>query len=155
MKNLFFSLLAVAAVSASFVSCQDEVDLDLGPSHKEQPAVSFAGTYNGTWTQYDSDGKTVKSTSQGSVTIEAGETANVAVVSLGNDTDTNINGLTSVANVSWHGNGIEIFNVLATNGFSSPFMGEITESKAVNLKFSKTVRSGRTTVTVFYQFLSE
>ncbi len=31
-------------------------------------------------------------------------------------------------------------------------MGEITENKAVNLKFAKTVRSGRSTTTVFYQF---
>lgn len=158
MKKLFFSLLALAAVSISFVSCKDDVDLDLGPSHKDQPAAAFVGTYNGTWTQQYTDTKTnevITTTSSGSVTIASGENNNTAVITLANASDANINNLSSIANISWRNDGVEIFNGLMTNGLGTPFMGEITENKSVNLKFAKTVRSGRSTLTMFYQFVTE
>lgn len=151
MKKTIFCLFALAAVSAGFSSCEDDINFDRG-THSSRPAAQAAGSYNGTWTVFSSDGTTIeKEGVNGSVEIASADDEIVNVSLVCADVAA-LNGKSSVANISWANNGFVFSNPLSSNGLATMFMGEVSEQGAMNLKFSMSVRSGRTTVTKFYQF---
>ena len=159
MKKLIFSLLALAAVSCTFVSCSDD-ELNLGPSKSESPVATAAGTYNGTWTVYDTDGVTEVATYTGSMTFSQGEAAYTAnLTAAAESAFTLLNGAEAVANLAWAGDNITVVNASTSNGFvkfskasaGTGLSGLISNGSFV-VKFSLTVKVGRSSKTQFYQF---
>jgi hypothetical protein len=93
---------------------------------------------------------TSEGTFDGSVTIAAGSssyTVNVTTVCGSVDAASG----ETAANIAWSNNDLKLFSTVKNGSLETMINGEIN-SGALNLKFSKSVRSGRTTVTKFYQF---
>lgn len=158
MKKLLFSLLALAAVSCAFVSCDDD-DMNLGPSNTSAPTPVAAGNYSGTWTVYDSDGVAVLETHSGTMTISEGSNSTLANISTAAPGFSTLDGATAVANVAWANENVTIVNASTSNGFkefakasAGTGLSGLVENGTLVMKFSLTVKSGRSTKTMFYEF---
>lgn len=162
MKKLLFSLLALAAVSCAFVSCKDD-EMDLGPTNTTAPTTVAVGNYSGTWTVYDSDGVTVLETHNGSMTISEGSNNTLANISTAAPGFTTLDGATSVVNLAWANENVTVVNASTSNGFkkfaevsakasAGTGLSGLVENGTLVMKFSLTVKSGRSTNTMFYEF---
>ena len=131
-------------------SCgDDDIDWNRG-THSTCPEATAAGTYNGTWEVFGDDGVTSEGTFNGSVTIAAGSSAYTVNVNTVCGEVAAATGETA-ANIAWSNDDQKISSTVKNGTLDATINGEIV-SGVLNLKFSKSVRSGRTTVTKFYQF---
>lgn len=156
MKKTLYCLMAVLAVCFSFASCDDDdFSVDHG-THAQLPETVLAGTYSGTYTIYNADGVTVEKTAPGTITIAAGENKYTATFVSVSD-EAVVNGAEKdPIDVSWANNDIKFWGKTTpgnTAGYlnSAVLNGTLSEGK-LTFRFSKTVRSGRKTVTNFYSF---
>lgn len=139
-------------LSVGVSSCGDD-DVDRG-THEQAPAIAAAGVYSGTWAEYDTDGKTLLRTEEGTVTVETVE-GYLAKFTFNSPVITEVNSFTQ-GNITWvNNNGFRFANSVATasatNTLGAKLAGEI-ENNVLRCKFNKTVRDGRKTVTKFYEF---
>lgn len=131
-------------------SCgDDDIDWNRG-THSSLPEATAAGTYSGTWEVFGEDGVTSEGTFDGSVTLAAGSSAYIVNVTVVCGSVEPANGET-VANIAWSNDDLKFFSTVKNGSLETTVNGEIF-SGVMNLKFSKTVRAGRKTVTKFYQF---
>lgn len=150
MKKILYSLFALLAMCNVVTSCcNDDIDWNRG-THSTRPEATAAGTYNGTWEVINTDGVTSEGTFDGSVTIAAGSSAYTINVTTTCSEVEAATGETS-ANIAWSNDDQKIFSTVKNGTLATTINGEIV-SGFLNMKFSKSVRSGRTTVTKFYQF---
>lgn len=157
MKKLLFSIFAAAALVVGFSSCQDDDELNLGPSKTESAAAAAVANFNGNWTVTVDD---VTTSYPGSLSTSAADNANVLNISAAADGVTEINGASALVNVSWAGNDILLVNSSVTNGFAtfskasaaSGLSGIIEQDGDCALKFTLTVKSGRSSKTKFFEF---
>ena len=156
MKKTLYCLMAVLAVCFSFASCDDD-DFNVNHgTHAQLPETVLAGTYTGTYTIYNADGVTVEKTVPGTVTIAAGENKYTATFN-SISTEAVVNGAEEgCIDVAW-ANDIIKFWGKTTGGTTAGYLnsdalnGTYDNSK-ITFRFAKTVRSGRKTVTNFYNF---
>lgn len=131
-------------------SCgDDDIDWNRG-THSTRPEATAAGTYNGTWEVFNADGVTSEGTYDGSVTIAAGSSAYTVNITTVCNTVAAASGET-VANIAWSNDDQKIFSTVKNGTLDATVNGEVVSGN-LNFKFSKFVRSGRTTITKFYQF---
>jgi hypothetical protein len=150
MKKILYSLFALMAMCTFVTSCgDDDIDWNRG-THSSLPEGTAAGTYTGTWEVFNTDGVTSEGTFDGSVTIAAGSSSYTVNVTTVCAEAVAASGETT-ANIAWSNNDLKLFSTVKNGSLETMINGEIN-SGALNLKFSKSVRSGRTTVTKFYQF---
>lgn len=149
--------MAALALCFGFTSCDDDdVDIDRG-THSELPETVLAGTYTGTYTVYNADGVTEESTADATVTFAAGEASHTATFSSNCPDNANMTGAEEGAlNCAWANEGI-LFWGPSTAGTTSGYLNTAVlngtyEDGTLTFRFSKSVRSGRKTVTNFYQF---
>ena len=138
------------AMCTFVTSCgDDDIDWNRG-THSSLPEGTAAGTYTGTWEVFNTDGVTSEGTFDGSVTIAAGSssyTVNVTTVCGSVDA---VSGETA-ANIAWSNNDLKLFSTVMNGTLETMVNGEIVSGN-LNLKFPKTVREGRKSMTKFYQF---
>lgn len=138
------------AMCTFVTSCgDDDIDWNRG-THSSLPESTAVGIYTGTWEVFNTDGVTSEGTFDGSVTIASGSssyTVNVTTVCGSVDAASG----ETAANIAWSNDDLKLFSTVKNGTLETMVNGEII-SGALNLKFSKTVRVGRTTVTKFYQF---
>ena len=147
MKKILYSLLAVLAVTFALVSCGD--DDNSGSKHATPPEETFAGTYEGTWTKYDSDGTTVLAEGQeGVFTVAKGDVSYSAKLTFSDTEDSSADASDVVVNIAWNGDNAKFY----TTSTSLPVNGEVTTGGLLIAKFSKTVKSGKKTNTYFFAF---
>ncbi len=147
MKKILYSLLAVIAIGASFVSCGSD---DEGMSYSTTAEIASAGTYVGTW-QVDNNGEIT--TLEGTVTLAATDKTGVTNITFVTS-DASINA-TSVANV-WNSNrGFQFANQVETNGLAASFAGRISEDGTLTTAFTKETRINKKRVTVNYSFIGK
>ena len=151
MKRFIYSVVAMLALSCTFVACGDDND-DPSINYDKTAAQGSAGTYSGTWTR---TGDARSETFSGTVTLVAGNGANVTSVTF-SCPETNLEA-TSVANV-WHANyGYQFVNQTLSNenGLGATFAGRIDESGALNASFTVSQRVGRQNIEYGYEFLGK
>ncbi|MBR0038251.1 MAG: hypothetical protein IJP70_11530 [Bacteroidales bacterium] len=154
MKKILFSLFAVAALCAGFASCDDDDDDINRGTHKASPAANFEGVYTGYWSVFDASNVLEQENIPGSITVTKNDSvATIVTLILAADGISAVNGKSGVGNIAWVNNDAKISNANASNGFGSVFSADITDA-VLSFKFSLSVRSGRSTVTKFYQFKS-
>ena len=150
MKKILYSLFALLAMFTLVTSCgDDDIDWNRG-THSTRPEATAAGTYNGTWEVFGDDGVTSEGTFNGSVTIAAGSSAYTVNVNTVCSEAAAATGETA-ANIAWSGDDQKIFSTVKNGTLATTINAEIV-SGVMNLRFSKTVKSGRTSVTKFYMF---
>ena len=151
MKRFIYSVVAMLALSCTFVACGDDND-DPSINYDKTAAQGSAGTYSGTWTRTGDAGA---ETFSGTVTLAAGNGANVTSVTF-SCPETGLEA-TSVANV-WHSNyGYQFVNQTLSNenGLGASFAGRIDESGALNASFTVSQRVGRQNIEYGYEFLGK
>ncbi len=151
MKRFIYSVVAMLALSCTFIACGDDND-DPSINYDKTAAQGSAGTYSGTWTRTGDAGT---ETFSGTVTLSAGNGANVTSVTF-SCPETNLEA-TSVANV-WHANyGYQFVNQTLSNenGLGATFAGRIDESGALNTSFTVSQRVGRQNIEYGYEFLGK
>lgn len=147
MKKILYSLLAVLAVTFALVSCGD--DDNSGSKHATPPEETFAGTYEGTWTKYDSNGTTVLAEGQeGTFTIDEGDVDYSAKLTFSDKDDSSVDASDVVVNIAWNGDNAKFYTTVT----SLPVNGEVTSAGLLIAKFSKTIKSGKKTNTYFFAF---
>lgn len=156
MKKTLYCLMAVLAVCFSFASCDDD-DFNVNHgTHAQLPETVLAGTYSGTYTVFSADGVTVEKTVPGTITIAAGENKYTATFASASD-EAVVNGAEeNPIDVAWSNDEIKFWGKTTpgtTKGFlNSAVLNGTLSNGALTFRFSKTVRSGRKTVTNFYNF---
>ncbi|WP_295434490.1 hypothetical protein [uncultured Prevotella sp.] len=148
MKKILYYLFAVLALSCSFISCSD--DDDDATIHSVTPEKAAAGVYSGTFTRVQ-DGTTDTLYTQGTVTITATDSAYCADVTYDCTGDFTFNA-TSVANISYAGNGFVFTNNSTSNGLGASFIGRISSEGTLSSYFKVQQKSGRKTYTYYYNF---
>lgn len=155
MKKTLYSMFAILAVCFSFVSCDDDDSNDSG-THSELPETVIAGTYTGQYDVYNADGVTLEETYPATVTLAAGENEyTVTLVSV--CSESTINGAEEYPlNITWANDEIKFWG-LSTAGTTSGYLNSANlngtySDGTLTFRFSKTVRSGRVSVTKFYDF---
>ena len=150
MKKILYSLFALMAMCTFVTSCgDDDIDWNRG-THSSLPESTAAGTYTGTWEVFNTDGVTSEGTFDGTVTIAAGSSAYTVNVTTACSEVAAVSGETA-ANIAWSNDDQKIFSTVKNGTLATTINGEIV-SGVLNLKFPKAVKSGRTSVTKFYQF---
>lgn len=150
-------MMAALAVCFSFTSCGDDDDAIDHGTHAEKPETVIAGTYTGSYDVYNADGVTVESTSAATVTIAAGPSDRTITLSSSCSDNANMNGAEEGAlNCTWANDDIKFWGP-STAGTTTGYLNAAAlngsyENGTLTFRFSKTVRSGRKTVTNFYQF---
>lgn len=124
-------MFAVLALSCSFISCSD--DDDDATIHSVTPEKAAAGVYSGTFTRVQ-DGTTDTLYTQGTVTIAATDSAYCADVTYDCTGDFTFNA-TSVANISYAGNGFVFTNNSTSNGLGASFIGRISSEGTLSSYF--------------------
>ena len=150
MKKIIYSLFALMAMCTFVTSCgDDDIDWNRG-THSSLPESTAAGTYTGTWEVFNTDGVTSEGTFDGSVTIAAGSSSYTVNVTTVCGSVEAASGETA-ANIAWSNNDLKLFSTVMNGTLETMVNGEIVSGN-LNLKFPKTVREGRKTMTKFYQF---
>lgn len=147
MKNLFKIAFLAFALCLTYTSCDtDDEDGVAETGAPTNPEKETAGVYTGTWTrEYNGD----ITTAEGTVTLEAGETAyitNVTAVC----TQFSLNN-TSIANITPSGNFFQNIKTGTANGFGVTFSGKAQDGTAT-MAFTLTQKAGRKTLTYNYSF---
>ena len=138
------------AMCTFVTSCgDDDIDWNRG-THSSLPESTAAGTYTGTWEVFNTDGVTSEGTFDGSVTIAAGSSSYTVNVTTVCGSVEAASGETA-ANIAWSNNDLKLFSTVMNGTLETMVNGEIVSGN-LNLKFPKTVREGRKTMTKFYQF---
>ncbi len=152
MKKILFSLFAVAALCAGFASCDDDDDDINRGTHKASPAAAFEGVYTGYWSVFDASNVLEQENIPGSITVTKNDSvATIVSLTLASSDIAAVDGKSGVGNIIWVNDDAKISNANSANGFGTMFSADITDA-VLNFKFSLSVRSGRSTVTKFYQF---
>ena len=147
MKRFIYSVIAMLALSCTFVACGDDNDdpsIDFTSSAEE----GSAGTYTGEWTRISSEGTDVYS---GTITLTAAGTNATNVTFSCPDASINAS---SIANV-WHANyGYQFFNQTTgdANKLGVAFSGRIDESGNLDASFTLSQRVGRKNYEFKYEF---
>lgn len=150
MKKILYSLFALLAMCTVVTSCgDDDIDWNRG-THSSLPEATAAGTYSGTWEVFGEDGVTSEGTFDGSVTLAAGSSSYIVNVTTVCSEVATASGETT-ANIAWSNDDLKVFSTVKNGTLAATINAEIV-SGIMNLKFSKTIKSGRTSVTKFYQF---
>jgi hypothetical protein len=150
MKKILYSLFALMAMCTFVTSCgDDDIDWNRG-THANRPETTAVGTYSGTWEVFGEDGVTSEGTFNGSVSIAAGSSAYTVNVTTVCSEVTAASGETA-ANIAWSNDDLKVFSTVKNGTLETMINAEIVSGN-LNLKFSKTVREGRKTMTKFYQF---
>lgn len=157
MKKTLYCMFAALAVCFAFTSCgDDDIDVDHG-THAQKPETALAGTYTGSYTVYNADGVTAESTADATVTIAAGESAyTITLTSNCPEVAAATGSEETPLNCTWANDDIKFWGPTTagtTTGYlnSSALNGTLVDG-VMTLRFAKTVRQGRKTVTNFYQF---
>ena len=138
------------AMCTFVTSCgDDDIDWNRG-THSSLPESTAAGTYTGTWEVFNTDGVTSEGTFDGSVTIAAGSSSYTVNVTTVCGSVEAASGETA-ANIAWSNDDLKVFSTVKNGTLETMINAEIVSGN-LNLKFSKTVREGRKTMTKFYQF---
>ena len=151
MKRFIYSVVAMLALSCTFVACGDDND-DPVINYDKTASQGSAGTYSGTWTRTGDDGVMTYS---GTVTLTAGSGANVTSVTF-SCPETSLDA-TSVANV-WHANyGYQFVNQTNSNanGLGVSFAGIIDDGGTLNTSFTISQRVGRLNYEFQYEFVGK
>ena len=153
MKRFIYSVVAMLALSCTFVACGDDND-DPSINYDKTAAQGSAGTYSGTWTR---TGDTGSETFSGTVTLSPdGDGAGNKTLVFFSCPETNLEAA-SVANV-WHANyGYQFVNQTLSNenGLGASFAGRIDENGALNASFTVSQRVGRQNIEYQYEFLGK
>jgi len=158
MKRTLYIIFAVLAVCSSFTACDDDDDfsVDRG-THSTLPETIIAGTYTGSYDVYNADGETLENTYPATVDIAAGENKNTITLTSTCSGANELNGAEQYPlNVTWANDDIKFWGLTtpsSTSGYlnSANLNGTLSNGE-LTFRFSKTVRSGRLTVTKFYNF---
>lgn len=156
MKKILYGMFAALAVCLSFMSCDDDdFSVDHG-THTELPETVMAGTYSGTYDVYKADGVTLEGSYPATITIATGE--NDYTINLTSTcSEDDVNGSEEKPlNVAWANDDIKFWGQTTageTSGYlNSASLNGTWSDGTLMFRFSKTVRSGRSTVTKFYNF---
>ena len=146
MKKILYSMMAVLALSCTFVACGS--DGDDTPTYTTTAEKASAGTYSGIFTRTDVDGKA--ESFDGTITLTPTDSVGCTDVTF-LCTDASLD-KTAVANVANAGQGFKFVNNQASNGLGAKFSGQISGTGVLTAAFTINQRVGRSTTTFFYTF---
>lgn len=141
MKKTLYFLVALFALSFTFIACSDDDEsgtTSRNSSFSVTPEIAAAGTYSGTFKRVQ-DGATDTTSASGTVIVTATDSAYCADFTF-TSTDFSLSA-TSVANITYANSGFSFQNNVTTNGLGAAFAGRIDESKTLTVKF--TISQGR------------
>ena len=150
MKKILFSIIALLAVSCTFIACGSEGDE--GYSYATTADKATEGTYTGTWTR-TLDG--VSTTFEGTVTLVSAGKTGVSNITF-SCPSTSLNA-TSVANVWNAKNDFQFMNqtISDANGLGAAFSGIIYESGSLTAGFTIKQTEGRKSYNYQYSFVGK
>ncbi|MDE5986597.1 MAG: hypothetical protein K2H16_04870 [Prevotella sp.] len=156
MKKILYGVFAALAVCFSFTSCDDDdFSVDHG-THSERPETGISGTYTGNYEVYNADRVTLENTYPATATITPG-TTEYSIRLESTCSETSINGAEeNPLNCAWANDEIKFWGPTApgtTAGYlNSANLNGSYANGTITFRFSKSIRSGRVTVTKFYVF---
>lgn len=144
MKKIFSLMFLLCAMCFAFTACDtDDEDGVAGTGVPTNPEKDVVGVYTGTYTQ-DKNGTI--STAEGTLTLEAGESAYITNVTA-ECSSFGVN-CSSIANIT---PAYVFYNNTVTNSFGSSFNGQVKDGKA-SITFQTKVKDGRKWVVATFTF---